>query len=228
MKSTRVGAALAAVSLLVHIHGGYGLSPPNRTELGGTSWQLVNIQGGDGTALKPDDKSKSSIAFATDGRMGTLMDGDRGHEHNEVALALVRNWGPATATAGIPCTLPRAGTAAAPLENTYWKLISLEGSPVTVAAGQQEPHLILNSESRHVAGSGGCNRLEGSYVIDGGRLTLGVVVTTMMACQTGMETEEEFLDALRAVRKWNIKGQQLDLLGGSGSHVARFEAHHMK
>jgi uncharacterized lipoprotein NlpE involved in copper resistance len=63
--------------------------------------------------------------------------------------------------------------AAEPLENTYWKLTRLGDGPVTVAAQQPEPHVILNPESRRVGGSGGCNRLVGSYERHGDRLTFG-------------------------------------------------------
>ena len=37
--------------------------------LAGTSWRLVKFQGGDDTTLVPADKSKYSLAFATDGNV---------------------------------------------------------------------------------------------------------------------------------------------------------------
>jgi len=46
--------------------------------LGGTSWQLVQFQGGDDTILKPDDKSKYTLAFGTDGRVSARIDCNRG------------------------------------------------------------------------------------------------------------------------------------------------------
>ena len=45
--------------------------------LGGTSWQLVKFQGGDGTVLTPDDKSKYTFAFAQDGVMSARIDCNR-------------------------------------------------------------------------------------------------------------------------------------------------------
>ena len=62
--------------------------------------------------------------------------------------------------------------ATEPLENTYWKLTRLGDAPVTVASQQREPHFILNPESRRVGGSGGCNRLTGSYELHGDQLDL--------------------------------------------------------
>lgn len=46
--------------------------------LGGTSWQLVRFEGGDGTVLTPDDKSKYTITFGTDGRLSARIDCNRG------------------------------------------------------------------------------------------------------------------------------------------------------
>jgi para-nitrobenzyl esterase len=49
-------------------------APPS---LGGTSWQLVKFQGGDGTVLTPDDKAKYTLAFAPDGVMSARVDCNR-------------------------------------------------------------------------------------------------------------------------------------------------------
>jgi heat shock protein HslJ len=77
-------------------------------------------------------------------------------------------------------------------------------------------------------GSGGCNRMTGSYELSGDRLSLGQMAGTLMACTEGMETERAFLDALGRVKGWRIAGQQLELLDAAGNMVARFEAHHME
>jgi para-nitrobenzyl esterase len=46
--------------------------------LGGRSWQLVQFQGSDDTTLTPDDKSKYTITFRTDGRVSVRLDCNRG------------------------------------------------------------------------------------------------------------------------------------------------------
>jgi heat shock protein HslJ len=50
-------------------------SPPG---LGGTSWQLVRIQSMDDKVVAPDDRSKYTIAFGTDGRVNMRIDCNRG------------------------------------------------------------------------------------------------------------------------------------------------------
>jgi heat shock protein HslJ len=79
-----------------------------------------------------------------------------------------------------------------------------------------------------VGGSGGCNRLTGSYELSGGRLKFGQMAGTMMACLEGGETERAFLDALGRVTGWGMAGQQLELMDASGGVVARFEARQME
>ena len=72
--------------------------------------------------------------------------------------------------------------SSAPLESTYWKLTRFGDKPVTTAAKQLEPHFVLDSKTKRIAGSGGCNRFTGSYQRNGDRLTFGKMAMTFMAC----------------------------------------------
>lgn len=116
--------------------------------------------------------------------------------------------------------------ATAELVNMYWKLTALNGKPVLAAANQREPSLILQSAGTHqrATGSGGCNRFTGSYELDGNGLRFGALAGSMMACESGMETEREFLETLPQVRTWKVLGQHLELFDATGTMLARFEA----
>jgi len=114
------------------------------------------------------------------------------------------------------------------LESTYWKLTQLGDDAVTVASQQPEPHLILNSVTGRATGSGGCNRMTGSYQLSGDRLSLGQMASTMMACVEGMETEQAFMKTLGQVSGWSITGRQLELKDAAGQVLARFEGRHME
>jgi heat shock protein HslJ len=50
------------------------------------------------------------------------------------------------------------------------------------------------------------------------------MASTMMACPTGMDTEQAFTQALGKAMSWKITGQELDLFDSSGKSLARFEA----
>jgi heat shock protein HslJ len=134
------------------------------------------------------------------------------------------------ACAGIACTQHsgRVKSPDEPLEGTYWKLVLLGNEPVAAAEKQREAHFVLHPSDKRVSGSGGCNRLAGSYKLEGDGLTFGKLAATMMACPQGMETERNFLAALQKVSRARIAQQQLELLDATGGVVARFEAIHLR
>jgi putative lipoprotein len=115
-----------------------------------------------------------------------------------------------------------------PLQNTYWKLVRVGDGPAITAEKQREPHLILHPASKRVSGSGGCNRLSGSYESEGDRLTFGRMAGTLMACPTGMETEKQFLEALGQTSRARIVQRHLELLDAAGNVVADLEAVHLR
>jgi uncharacterized lipoprotein YbaY/heat shock protein HslJ len=114
------------------------------------------------------------------------------------------------------------------LENTYWKLVRLGATTVTLAEKQQEPYFVLQPETGRVIGSGGCNRMTGSYTLAGDKLTFGQMAATMMACAEGMDVEREFHKALRQVASWRIEGETLELFDAGGVSTAQFESRYLK
>jgi putative lipoprotein len=155
------------------------------------------------------------LLFTTDQRYQVLT---LGHG-SEIAMMMLRRLSPsATATPG---PAPSADT---PLRETYWKLAQLGEKQVAPADQQREANLVFQTDQNRVTGSGGCNRLTGSYVLEGHSLRFGGIASTRMACMQGMETETEFLAALDKVRSWRIIGQQLELYDAGGKLLARFTA----
>jgi copper homeostasis protein (lipoprotein) len=114
--------------------------------------------------------------------------------------------------------------AESPLRNTYWKLVRLGDGPVQVADRQREPHLIFNASEARLSGHGGCNRVTGSFEVDGDRLKIGPMAATRMACPDGMEQEQRFLQAVQKVATYRIRGSHLEMMDASGAVLARFEA----
>jgi heat shock protein HslJ len=55
-------------------------TPPTASSspLQGTMWQLVKFQGGDGTTLTPDDRTKYALDFGSGGRLTAQVDCNRG------------------------------------------------------------------------------------------------------------------------------------------------------
>lgn len=121
-----------------------------------------------------------------------------------------------------------AKTKFSPVENTYWKLVQLHGAAVTAAPNQREAHFILHPDSGRVSGSGGCNRLNGSYEVKGNALKFGQLAGTMMTCPQGMEVEQAFLKALQHARRWKRTGEELYLYDDKGVQLARLESRYMQ
>jgi len=109
------------------------------------------------------------------------------------------------------------------LEGTYWKLMLVNGEPVKVSDSGHEASLVLDHETRRMAGSGGCNRLHCSYEKADASLTFGQVAATLMACPD-MAQEQAFLKALEATTAWRIDDKQLLLLDPEGTELAVFVA----
>jgi heat shock protein HslJ len=178
------------------------------------SWQIEN----DGKTLVLQSQRSSRQQFALR-NADTLrqLDAD-GHEiESKLNYDLTRS--PAFTTIE-----PKSQSGVATLENTDWTLISLGDNPIHAASKLQEPHLLLTPESHRVSGSGGCNRIMGSYELRGKQLTFDKMASTMMACASGMDTERAFQDALAKVSAWKIAGHELELLDTGGHLLARFEA----
>ena len=111
----------------------------------------------------------------------------------------------------------------ASLTDTYWKLLELEGEPITTAEGMREAHVILASAESRAHGFAGCNNFFGGYQTEGESLTFSAMGATRMACPEGMDTEQAFLGALGETTRFTISGQFLQLYANDRL-LARLEA----
>ena len=105
-------------------------------------------------------------------------------------------------------------TEHAELQNTYWKLLELDGQPVVTPEGMREAHIVLATEGSSARGHAGCNNFFGSFETSGDTLSFSALGSTMMACPEGMDTEQAFLQALGETNRYEISGQFLTLSAG--------------
>jgi heat shock protein HslJ len=110
------------------------------------------------------------------------------------------------------------------LENTTWNLRQLGDKEEKAGEGERVPYIFLDPNGNHVSGSGGCNRLSGTYQMDKQTIRFGPTALTMMACPKGMDREKDFMEALGLTRSWKIRAEQLELYGEDGKLLARFDA----
>jgi heat shock protein HslJ len=74
-----------------------------------------------------------------------------------------------------------------------------------------------------VSGSAGCNQFNASYEVDGEKLELGEIASSLMACPPLADpVEREYLETLRAVEGWRIENGELVLVDGDGNELLRY------
>ncbi len=111
-----------------------------------------------------------------------------------------------------------SGAQAAAIEGVPWVLTSGAG----LEAGAPAPTATFSGGS--VTGTTGCNRYTGTYVIDGGRMSIETGASTLKACPPPAdEVERAYLAALGRVSGWRAEGEELVLLA-DGAPALRFQA----
>lgn len=108
-----------------------------------------------------------------------------------------------------------AKEAALALQDTDWRLAGEATSP-------RVPHLQL-LEGGRVAGSDGCNRLIGSYALDGAALSFGPLASSRLVCLEINGRDREFQQTLLKTQQWRVAGRKLELIG-EGAVLLGFEA----
>lgn len=112
------------------------------------------------------------------------------------------------------------------LEGTRWALLRLGDEVVPAGDNRREPFFVLEPGEHRVSGTGGCNRLIGSYELDGTRLTFKQLALTRMACPD-VKYESAFASALENTATWKISGAHLELSDAAGTMLARFESRNL-
>jgi heat shock protein HslJ len=120
------------------------------------------------------------------------------------------------------CSILPHGTPPQTLEGTHWRAIKLSGLPASRGDTAREPHLQF-LEGDRVSGSDGCNRITGSYWIDGGSITFEHIAATQMACLDSPGTEAPFRNALESAARFALAGDFLELFDAMGRGLAVFE-----
>ncbi len=97
------------------------------------------------------------------------------------------------------------------LFNITWRLIELDGKPITLEEGQREPFVILDIEDNKMRGFSGCNRFFGTYLVKGEIFVFNKMAATRMACLKGIALEDAFLKAIRSTEAYRIRNDILEL-----------------
>jgi len=112
-----------------------------------------------------------------------------------------------------------------PLAGTYWRLLSIGGTPVSEPQIDREPHILFDTEEARYSATAGCNMMMGGYTAELPEITIDAGAMTMMACPPPIDAQEEALvEALRSAETARIVGPTLELFDGEGAARAFFQA----
>jgi heat shock protein HslJ len=110
-----------------------------------------------------------------------------------------------------------------PIEGPVWRLEQLGGEPVSSTGDpQRDPQLQFDRRGR-VSGSGGCNRVSGTFERDGNSLKMGQLASTRMACADPARSasEAQFFAALQSTASYRLQGpSRMSLLDSGGRTLA--------
>ncbi len=114
--------------------------------------------------------------------------------------------------------------------NKYWKLVTLEGQNITMAANQErESYFMLKADSNRVTGFAGCNNFTGTYTLETGcRIRFSQMATTMKACPDVDVNEGEFLKVFELADNYTLNADTLSLNVGRRAPLAVFHAVYFK
>jgi putative lipoprotein len=134
---------------------------------------------------------------------------------------------PALATVMLAAALSACGSGISldePIEGPVWRLEQLGNEPVAPGG---EAQIQFDRSSGRVSGSGGCNRVSGSFTRSGITLRIGQLASTRMACADPVRgaNEAQFISALQTTASYRLAGPgRLALLDASGRTVATLNA----
>jgi putative lipoprotein len=115
-----------------------------------------------------------------------------------------------------------------PIEGPIWRLEQLGDQPIAPSADpRQDAQLQFDRATGRVTGSGGCNRLMGSFVRSGGSLQLSQLATTRMACLDPARgaNETQFFAALQSTTGYRLQGPtRMSLIDAGGRTLAILSA----
>src|SRR5215471_16703658 len=110
-----------------------------------------------------------------------------------------------------------------PLEGTSWYATELAGKPAPKPDPNRETYLQFESGGR-ISGSDGCNRLTGTYQLDGERVAFTQMASTQMLCLTSSGTEGPFRDALQNATRLTVGRDRMELFDATGMRLAVFSS----
>jgi heat shock protein HslJ len=120
---------------------------------------------------------------------------------------------------------PPGGTTT-PLEGVLWQLEALAGTDGRLRPALDQVKVTATFTNGILGGQAGCNSYSAAYHLEGDRLTISAIMSTMMACADERLNEQEqlYLNALRDVAGYTLGDGRLTLRNAAGAEILVFAA----
>ncbi len=112
------------------------------------------------------------------------------------------------------------------LQGTSWDVIGYNNGKQAVTSVLAGTTLTAEfGKDGTLSGNGGCNTYSGPYQVNGNQITIGPLISTMMACGDPagvMDQETQYLAALQSAATYQMDGTALELRTKDGALAADF------
>ena len=113
-----------------------------------------------------------------------------------------------------------------PLVGQVWELKGYNNGKQAIVSALAGTRITLElRDDGTLGGFDGCNRFMSGYALEGGKLAIGPLATTRMACrgpEGASKQANAFAAALGTVAGYRVEGAELTLLDAQGKPAARF------
>jgi heat shock protein HslJ len=101
------------------------------------------------------------------------------------------------------------------LEDRKWILDSVAGAAIPHV--EQEAFIVFDPAKGSAGGDSSCNAFGGDYKVNGDKISITGIISTMRACieDERMNIERDFLDGLRSTNRYEVRADKLMLYHGN-------------
>jgi len=89
-----------------------------------------------------------------------------------------------------------------------WVVVEMKGVPVQQSGGRRDAHIVFEVAEKRFTGNGGCNQINGNYMLDKNEIRFTDVISTKMSCND-IEFENTFLSTLSGIDRYEVRGNDL-------------------
>ncbi len=98
-----------------------------------------------------------------------------------------------------------------------WNLVSINGETFDTEGQGIHPYLLINGLNSTATGSGGCNRINGTFLLRGKTMTFGPFISTRRACPL-LDLETQLMEALSG-QNWDLEVTDQLILTQDGQSI---------